>query len=120
MMSPPIYPDTPGFKVAGPSEEAAQSMVGVVGTLRDQVREVIVSCPNGLTADEIAHKLGKSVLSVRPRVSGLRRQGEIRQNGARGKNESGMSASIWVLSPPLQLQGIAATAVEPSTLEGKQ
>ena len=54
-----------------------------------------------LTADEIAHKLNRSILSVRPRVSELRRQGEIRQSGARGKNESGLTASVWVISPPL-------------------
>jgi hypothetical protein len=91
------YPVQPGYKVSGPSEEAAKAVAGVAITLRDQVREVIVNCPNGITADEIAHKLNRSVLSVRPRVSEPHRHGEIRQTGARGTNESGMSASVWVL-----------------------
>jgi hypothetical protein len=91
------YPVQPGYKASGPSAEAAKAIAGVAITLRDQVREVIVNRPNGVTTDEIAHKLNRSVLSVRPRVSELHRQGEIRQTGARGTNESGMSASVWVL-----------------------
>jgi hypothetical protein len=91
------YPVQPGYKAHGPSKDAATAIAGVAVTLRDQVREVIVNCPNGVTTDEIAHKLNRSVLSVRPRVSELHRQGEIRQTGARGTNESGMSASVWVI-----------------------
>jgi hypothetical protein len=97
-----IYPDAPGYKAHGPSEEAAKAIGAVAVTLRDQVREVIVSCPRGITADEIAHKLNRSILSVRPRVSELRRQGEIQQAEGRGKNQSGMSASRWIIAPPLQ------------------
>jgi DNA-binding Lrp family transcriptional regulator len=96
-MSDATHPDKPGCKAHGPSEEVAKAIAGVAVTLRDQVREVIVNCPSGITADEIAHKLNRSVLSVRPRVSELRRRGEIRQTGARGTNESGMSASVWVM-----------------------
>jgi hypothetical protein len=95
------YPDQPGFKVPGLSEQTAAAVAGMAKTLRNQVRSVIASAPAGLTADVVADKLHRSVLSVRPRVSELHRQGEIRQTGARGKNESGMSASVWVLSPLL-------------------
>jgi hypothetical protein len=101
MIDRPDYPDRPGFKVPGPSEQAAAAVAGMAKTLRDQVLSTIANAPAGLTADEVADKLHRSVLSVRPRVSELHRQGEIRQTGARGKNESGMSATIWVLSPPL-------------------
>jgi hypothetical protein len=96
------YPDAPGFKAPGPSEDAATAIAPIAGNLRDQVREVIANSPSGITADGVARELGRSILSVRPRVSELRRLGEIRQSGARGKNESGMTASIWVLAPPLQ------------------
>lgn len=98
------YPDHPGFKASGPSEEAANAIAGVAGTLRDQVREVIAGSPAGITADDVAHKLNRSILSVRPRVSELRRLGEIRHSGSRGKNKSGMSASLWVIAPPLQTE----------------
>jgi hypothetical protein len=105
LMAAGAYPDRPGFKASGPSEQAAKAIEGIAKTLRDEVRNTIAGAPQGLTADEIAGRLNKSILSVRPRVSELHRQGEIRQSGARGKNESGMSASIWVISPPLQNEG---------------
>jgi hypothetical protein len=107
MMSrlPDAYPDAPGFKVSGPSEQAATAVAGMAKTLRDQVRNTIAAAPHGLTADEVAARLNKSILSVRPRVSELHRQGEIRQTGTRGKNASGMTATVWILSPPLLTQG---------------
>lgn len=104
MSRPPenlTYPDAPGFKVSGPSEQAATSIAGVARTLRDRVLWTIAAAPHGLTADEVAARLHKSILSVRPRVSELRRQGEIRQTSKRGKNESGMSASVWIVAPPI-------------------
>jgi hypothetical protein len=100
-----IYPDAPGFKVPGPSEQAATAIASTAKTLRDQVLDTIAAAPTGLTADEVAEKLHKSVLSVRPRVAELHRQGEIRPTTARGKNASGMTASVWTVSPPLPTQG---------------
>jgi hypothetical protein len=99
---PEVYPDTPGFKMPGPSEQAAVAIAGTAKTLREQVLLAFQQSPCGLTADAVANRLGKSILSVRPRVSELRRRGEIRPaSGQRGKNESGMSATVWVVSPPL-------------------
>jgi hypothetical protein len=105
MMSrlPDAYPDRPGYKVSGPSEQAA--IASIAKTLRDKVLATIAAAPQGLTADEVAGKLNKSVLSVRPRDAELHRLGEIRRTGSRGKNTSGMTASVWVLSPPLPAQG---------------
>ena len=94
-MSELIYPDAPGFKTAGPSEDAAKAISGKANRMRAAVLEKIAQCPAGATADEIAHELGLSVLSVRPRVSELNRSGEIRQTGTRRKNESGMTATVW-------------------------
>ena len=99
-MSELTYPHSPGFKAAGPSEQAAAAVAKTANTLRDHVRNTIASAPAGLTADEVATKLNRSILSVRPRVAELHRLGEIRQTGTRGKNASGMTASVWVLSPP--------------------
>jgi hypothetical protein len=98
---PEQYPDGAGFKSNGPSQEAAQAIERTAKTLRDQVLRTFQQSPQGLTADAVADRLGKSILSVRPRVSELHRQGEIRPAGDRGKNDSGMSATIWVISPPL-------------------
>ena len=95
------YPYRPGFKVAGPSQQAATAIAKTAKTLRDQVLQTIAVAPGGITADQVAGQLGKSILSVRPRVSELKRMGEIRSTTARGKNDSGMTASVWVLSPPI-------------------
>ena len=96
------YPKLAGFKAVRPSEEAAEAISGAAKTLRDELYRVIAGPPQGLTADEVADRLNKPILSIRPRASELYRQGEIRWlAGARGKNNSGMMASKWVKSPPL-------------------
>jgi predicted ArsR family transcriptional regulator len=100
-MSELIYPDAPGFKTAGPSEDAAKAISGKAARMRAMVLAKIAQRPAGATADEIAHELGLSILSVRPRVSELNRSGEIRQTGSRRKNESGMTATVWQIAPPL-------------------
>jgi hypothetical protein len=98
---PDQYPDQPGFKASGPSEQAATAISRSARTLRDQVLKTIADAPAGLSADAVADRLGRSVLSVRPRVSELRRLGEIRPTTQRVKNASGMGATVWVQSPPL-------------------
>ncbi|WP_271557813.1 hypothetical protein [Bradyrhizobium sp. CCBAU 45394] len=95
------YPDAPGFKAHGPSEDAATMMAATARSLRERVLATIAASAAGLTADEVAAQLNKSILSVRPRVAELHRQGEIRPAVNRGTNASGMTASIWVVSPPL-------------------
>jgi predicted ArsR family transcriptional regulator len=99
------YPDSPGFKSAGTSQEAAQAIAGHAKTLRARVLDAITSEPSGLSADAVADRLGESVLSVRPRVSELHRAGDIRRTEARARNASGMNATVWVASPSLQGPG---------------
>jgi hypothetical protein len=90
-----IYPASPGFKVPGPSEDAAKSVAGIATKLRAAVLAQIAACPGGATADEIAGQLNVSILSVRPRCSELKRGGQIEATGARRRNASGMSATVW-------------------------
>jgi predicted ArsR family transcriptional regulator len=104
-MSELIYPDAPGFKVSGPSEQAAEAMGSTANKMRAAVLAQIAQYPGGATADEIAMDLNLSVLSVRPRVSELKRLGQIKQTGDRRKNESGMTATVWRIvsgQPPAQ------------------
>jgi DNA-binding transcriptional ArsR family regulator len=63
--------------------------------LRALVLEVLAAVPSGLTADEIAAKLGESVLAVRPRVSELFHAGLIEKTGERRPNASGLNAYVW-------------------------
>ncbi len=97
-MSELIYPDAPGFKTQGPSQQAAKAISSTAATLRAQVLNEFKQHQAGRTADEIATSLNLSVLSVRPRVSELRRLGKIEQTGSRRTNESGMTATVWRLS----------------------
>jgi predicted ArsR family transcriptional regulator len=94
----PAYPDAPGYKSFGPSEIAAASIASTASKLRAIVLAEFQRTSSGLTADEIAKSLNLSVLSVRPRVSELRRNGQIEQTGARRKNASGMTATVWRIS----------------------
>jgi predicted ArsR family transcriptional regulator len=98
-MSELLYPDRPGFKVPGPSQNAAEAVTGTAARLRAQVLAVVKASPAGISADEIAKTLNRSVLSIRPRVSELKRQGLIRETGERRRNESGMTAGVWRASP---------------------
>ena len=90
-----IYPDAPGFKVPGASEEAARAIAPFARTLKERCLNVVRRSPVSLTADQIAAGLGESILSVRPRIAELRRLGLIEAADRAGKNASGMSATRW-------------------------
>ncbi len=103
MSAPDHYPDAPGFKAHGPSEAAADKIASHATVLRASVLEAYRTLyPQGMTADEIAKELDLSILSIRPRVSELHRNGELTDTGARRRNESGMTATVWRFVPPLQ------------------
>ena len=91
------YPNTPGFKAEGPSQEAAQTIAPTAKSLRAAVLRTMIQTAHDMTADQIAAELNRSILSIRPRVAELHRQGVIRPNGERRKNESGMSATVWTV-----------------------
>jgi len=92
------YPEHPGAKVSGTSQDAADNMAEIAPTLRDQVLW-LVFLSGGITTDEAADRLNVSVLSVRPRFSELRMMGKIEQTGERRTNTSGMTANVWRIKP---------------------
>jgi hypothetical protein len=97
---PEHYPDAPGFKVAGPSEAAAEKITSRAAAMRATVLRLFQDrYPQGMTADEASTELNLSVLSIRPRVSELHRSGSLADSGSRRKNSSGMTATVWRFLP---------------------
>lgn len=87
------YPNSPGYKAGGTSRDCAIAIAGEAHVLRERVHELLRQ--RELTADECAACLEETVLSIRPRLSELRKLGKIVETGARRKNTSGHSANVW-------------------------
>jgi hypothetical protein len=85
------YPQVAGYKAEGTSREAAES-IDAKG-LRAIVLREITRCPG--TPDEIAARLGLSVLSTRPRCSELAALNLIEDSGERRFNASGRRATVF-------------------------
>jgi len=88
------YPETPGYKVSGPSRESAQMMANQSYKLRGRCMAALTEVKEA-TADEIASTINESILSVRPRFSELVKMRAIVATGERRKNESGHNATVW-------------------------
>jgi hypothetical protein len=109
------YPERPGFKSAGPSQEAADAIAPRTPRLRALVLSVFKETSVGMTADQVAGVLDLPILSIRPRVAELHRLGDIRRTDERRKNAiSGASATVWTLADPLPLAA-DAPAVQPNS-----
>jgi predicted HTH transcriptional regulator len=85
------YPHHAGYKEhGGTSQEAAEK------TDAKKLRAIVLRelTRRAGTADELAERLGLSILSVRPRVSELVRLGKAVKTGQRRRNASGHSAAV--------------------------
>ena len=90
------YPDRPGWKAKGASSEAAYAVAEHAKTLRKRVHDFLRNrYPAAFSADQIADGSDGTILSVRPRVSELKKLGAIEAVGQRHKNRSGMSGHCW-------------------------
>lgn len=90
----PTFPHAPGWKSPGTSQEVAEAVRDDAETLRALCMKTLAHF-GPMTADEVAERLGRSVLSTRPRCSELLRQGKIIATGERRKNQSQHSACVW-------------------------
>lgn len=100
------YPTTPGFKERTTSRDAARKIAPRAQTIRDQVYATLRNVwPAGLTADEVAVRIGRREFSVRPRLSELRALKEIMPTTLRRPNESGVDAIVWVCKRPEATDG---------------
>jgi hypothetical protein len=92
----PQYPHAAGWKKRATSKAAAVAITPRVGSLRAQVLAEIKLRPS--TADEVAQRLGRTELAIRPRLSELLKlePAMIADSGERRKNASGKTAIVWV------------------------
>ncbi|MBR0882448.1 MULTISPECIES: hypothetical protein [Bradyrhizobium] len=91
--TPYTYPSAPGWKEGETSREAAEEVAGGAEAQRRRAFAYIRENP-GHTADEIAAALRESVLTIRPRISELRKM-QLITNEGRGRNRSGKAAHCW-------------------------
>jgi DNA-directed RNA polymerase specialized sigma24 family protein len=92
------YAGSPGWKEPRTSRDAAIVVRQRSRALRDLVLQAITTAgAQGLTADEVAARLGRTVLAVRPRVTELAKAAPPRivTTGERRANESGLKAHVW-------------------------
>lgn len=93
-----MYPNYPGYKVPGTSKQSAEKVSGRAPVIRMLILGALAEF-GPMTADEVAVKLDKSLLSVRPRFSELRKMGKIVDAGIRRENlVSGHNATVWRLA----------------------
>lgn len=98
------YPHAPGAQDRDTSRAAADHAAETAPQLRGRALAVLERS-NGLTADEVAGKLGLSILSIRPRLTELSRLGKVRDSGQRRTNASGRKAIVWAPVFPARLKG---------------
>lgn len=92
------YPQAPGWKEGSTSRDAAKIIEPTVSAAQAEVLQILKTHSRGLTADQIADLMARSVLYVRPRVSELHTLGLIQRAERRGVNRSGIPAAVWIIS----------------------
>lgn len=91
------YPDGPGHRGVDTSIAAADALASILGRLQLMALEAIrESGWTGLTAEELAKRLGEDRWTIQPRTSELRIKDLIRDSGMRRRNASGKAAIVWV------------------------
>ena len=94
----PEYPEVPAARPTDTSMLAADGVAEDAPDGRQQILDTIAAFAAGLTADEAAAEIGRTVLYTRPRVAELKRQGLIIDSGERRDNLSGRPAIVWIIS----------------------
>lgn len=96
---PKVYPNAPGYRRRDTSKAAAEAITPRAGNLREHVLAQIKAKPG--TADEVAARLGKTELAIRPRLTELTKQtpAKIVDTGERRFNASGRPAIVWRAAP---------------------
>ena len=92
-----VYPDAPGHRNVDTSIAAADALAPKLGRLQRMAAATILDAgPSGLTADELAARLGMDRWSIQPRTTELKRKGIVRDSGQRRPNATDKQAIVWI------------------------
>ena len=89
------YPEKPGWKEPTTSRAAADIIESNAETVRGEALRKLKQHPAGLTADEVAAHIKRSILTVRPRITELKLMGLVERSGECRLNRSGIRAAVW-------------------------
>lgn len=84
-----------GYQSRDTSLAAAEANTGKKVSLREQVYKLLLQSAIPLSADQIADQLGRSFISIRPRVTELSNDLRVEDSGKRGKTQWGKSCILW-------------------------
>ena len=87
------YQDAPGFKRAETSFQASIFARDKARFLQPKILALLDT--ENLTADELAERLGETILNTRPRCSELRAKRQIMDSGERRQNAFGHWQIVW-------------------------
>jgi len=90
----PRYPRVAGHHASAPATSRLAALSVPAGTYRHLALSALLS-EGPMTADEVADFVGESLLTIRPRMTELKRLGLLRDTGARRANASGRQAVVW-------------------------
>jgi len=91
----PRYPETPGFKVAGPSQQAANKIEKHQKNMQMRVYEYALACgEQGFIPDEAAKALGLKIITARARCSEMCTKGKLFKTGIERKNADGCNQEV--------------------------
>ncbi len=100
------YPYSPGHRGIDTSIVAAADIAPKLGRLQKMAEQAIGAAgARGLTADELAERLGCDRYTIQPRTSELKLKGIIGDSKQRRLNASGKRAIVWVLREHLREDG---------------
>lgn len=88
----------PGYKERTTSKEASRKIAARAPTLRELcVKALTDAWPSGMTPDQCADRIGRSVLAIRPRFTELKVLGIIEPSTRVEFNASGVKARVYFL-----------------------
>ena len=87
------YPENPGHQHSDTSLKAAEAVSGKAAVLRDHCLSYLREF-GPRTADEVAAMMGESLLTIRPRITELRRMGKVRDTGVRRPSSTGHASAV--------------------------